>query len=106
MAVYNISALADRTKYFINTQNMDATQAEQKVFEEAGLTNGAESMPSNVYAEYQKMLANPTTDSQFARNDKDGLIDRNNVGATQNFDLPQAEQQAEQAPPAPEEPQY
>jgi len=105
MAVYNISALADRTRYFINTQNVDPAEAEKKVFEEAGLTNGAESMPSNVYAEYQKMLANPTLDSQFARNDKDGLIDRQNAGAEQNFDLPQAEVEAKE-PTAPEEPQY
>ena len=95
MAVYNLQALADRTRYLMSVQGMTQEEAEQKVFSEAGLT-GTNALAPNVLEAYHALLANPTTTSKFSRNDREAVLDRRRAGAEAEYDLNQAEQTAEQ----------
>ena len=101
MAVYNLQALADRTKYLMTTQGMTQAEAEEKVFSEAGLT-GTNALAPNVLEAYHALLANPTTDSKFARNDREALLDRRRAGAEATYALNTNEQTADQDTATPE----
>lgn len=104
MAVYNLQALADRTKYLMTVQGMSQEEAEQKIFSEAGLT-GTNALAPNVLDAYHALLANPTLNNKFSRNDREALLDRRKAGANTEYELNQTEQKAEQeATPTQEEP--
>jgi hypothetical protein len=79
MATYNLSAMADRVKYY-SAIGMDNTQAREKAMQEFNLT--ADTMPQEVSAELDRLISDPSTDSVFARNDRDNILDRST--ATQN----------------------
>lgn len=72
MAVYNLQALADKTKYLMSSGNMTQQEAEAQVFKEAGITE----MDQTAYAEFTRLVTTGTNDSQFARNDGQRLLDR------------------------------
>ena len=95
MAVYNLQALADKTKYLMS-QGMTAEEAEAQVFKEAGINE----MDQTTYAEYQRLLTEGTTNSEYARNDRDRILDRR---ATNNYRRYEPETQQQQEPP--QEPQ-
>lgn len=93
MAVYNLQALADKTKYLMSSQNMTAQEAEAQVFQEAGIEN----MDQNAYAEYQRLLTEGTTNNEYSRHDRDRILDRR---ATTNYRTYESERtQQEQEPP-------
>jgi len=92
MAEFNVQAYADRTRYLQQVQGMSAEEAEKKVFSEAGLRNGAQDIPENAYSEFQRLMSNPTVDSEFARNDGERILNRAEAGAGARYDLnPQEE---------------
>jgi hypothetical protein len=86
MAVFNLQALADRARYFEQVQGMSAQDAETQAFKEAGF-QGKEDLPQGAYTEFQAHVANRTTDSEFARNDKDRLLNRREAGAQAEYDV-------------------
>ena len=91
MAVYNLQALADKTKYLIS-QGMTAQEAEAQVFQEAGINE----MDPTAYAEYQRLISEGTTASPYARNDRERILDRR--AATNYGRYEQAEQEPPQEP--------
>lgn len=84
MPVYNLSAIVDRTRY-LEAQGLSSQDAEAKSFAEFGLTS--ESMTSEIRAEYDRLLADPTKDSEFARNDRDSLLNAQEVTKNAKYDL-------------------
>jgi hypothetical protein len=84
MPVYNLSALVDRTRY-LEAQGLSSQEAEAKSFAEFGLTN--DTMTSEIRAEYDRLLADPTADSEFARNDRESLLNANEVTQKAKYDL-------------------
>jgi len=86
MAVFNLQALADRARYFEQVQGMSAQEAETQAFKEAGF-EGQQDLPQGAYQEFQSLLSNRTTDSEFARNDKDRLLNRKEAGAQAQYDV-------------------
>jgi|tagenome__1003787_1003787.scaffolds.fasta_scaffold20919771_4 hypothetical protein len=78
MAVYNLQALADKTKYLMSSENKTQAEAEAQVFKEAGI----EGMDETAYAEYTRLVTTGTNESPFARNDGQRLLDRR---ATANY---------------------
>jgi hypothetical protein len=88
MAVYNLQALADKTKYLMSTQNMTAQEAEAQVFKEAGITD----MNQDAYAEYQRLLTEGTTNSEYARNDRDRILDRRATTEFRRYEEPTAQE--------------
>jgi len=86
MAVFNLQALADRARYFEQVQGMSAQDAETQAFKEAGF-EGQQDLPQGAYQEFQSLLTNRTTDSEFARNDKDRLLNRKEAGAQAQYDV-------------------
>jgi hypothetical protein len=92
MAVYNLQALADKTKYLMSTQDMTAQEAEAQVFQEAGIND----MDQAAYAEYQRLLTEGTTNSEYARNDRDRILDRR---ATTDYRTYEQEQPTQEQPP-------
>lgn len=87
MAVYNLSALADSTRY-LESQGLSAQDAEKKAFMEQGFTaNYTEEVGSEIMAEYQRLMANPTQDSEFARNDAENRLDRQKAGSQAQYDI-------------------
>lgn len=93
MAVYNLQALADKTKYLIS-QGMTAQEAEAQVFQEAGINE----MDQTAYAEYQRLLTEGTTASPYARNDRDRILDRR---ATTDYRRYEQEPKTEEPPQEP-----
>lgn len=94
MAVYNLQALADKTKYLMS-QGMTAQEAEAQVFQEAGINE----MDQTTYAEYQRLLSEGTTASPYARNDRDRILDRR---ATNNYQRYEPETQQQEPPQEPQ----
>lgn len=92
MAVYNLQALADKTKYLMDTQNMTQADAEAQVFKEAGITD----MDEAAYAEYQRLLTEGTTNSEYARNDRDRILDRR---ATTDYRTYESQTTQQEQPP-------
>jgi|KBSSwiStaDraftv2_1062776.scaffolds.fasta_scaffold3513971_1 hypothetical protein len=86
MAVFNLQALADRARYFEQVQGMSAQDAEAQAFKEAGF-EGQQDLPQGAYQEFQSLLSNRTTDSEFARNDKDRLLNRREAGSQAKYDV-------------------
>jgi hypothetical protein len=62
MAVYNLQALADKTKYLMS-QGMTQQEAEAQVFKEANI----DELDPTAYAEYTRLLTTGTNDSPYAR---------------------------------------
>lgn len=93
MAVYNLQALADKTKYLIS-QGMTAQEAEAQVFQEAGINE----MDPTAYAEYQRLISEGTTASLYARNDRDRILDRR---ATTDYRRYEQEPKTEEPPQEP-----
>lgn len=91
MAVYNLQALADKTKYLMDTQNMTQQEAEAQVFKEAGI----ETMDEAAYAEYQRLLTEGTQNSEYARNDRDRILDRRATTDYRTYESQTQEQQQE-----------
>jgi hypothetical protein len=75
MPTYNVSAMADRIKYLMADRNISEAEATSQVLDDMGLTN--EDLPTEVQTQLTNQLAEPTTDSEFARNDKDSIVNRN-----------------------------
>lgn len=94
MAVYNLQALADRTKYFMTVKGMTQEEAEAKVFSEAGLS-GTDALSQSVLDQYHALLANPTIDSRFARNDRGRILDRRKAMEEPTQDAPPPEPPSE-----------
>jgi hypothetical protein len=94
MAVYNLQALADKTKYLMS-QGMTAQEAEAQVFQEAGITD----MNQDAYAEYQRLLTEGTQNSEYARNDRDRILDRR---ATTDYRTYESETTAQEPPQEPQ----
>jgi hypothetical protein len=65
---------------------MSAQEAETQAFKEAGF-EGQQDLPQGAYQEFQSLLTNRTTDSEFARNDKDRLLNRREAGAQAQYDV-------------------
>jgi hypothetical protein len=65
---------------------MSAQEAETQAFKEAGF-EGQQDLPQGAYQEFQSLLSNRTTDSEFARNDKDRLLNRKEAGAQAQYDV-------------------
>ena len=86
MSVFNLQAMADRARYFEQVQGMSAQDAETQAFKEAGF-EGQQDLPQGAYQEFQALLSNRTTDSEFARNDKDRLLNRKEAGAQAQYDV-------------------
>lgn len=95
MAVYNLQALADKTKYLMS-QDKTAQEAEAQVFQEAGIHE----LDPTAYAEYQRLLTEGTTKSEYARNDRERILDRR---ATTDYRRYEQEQPTQEQPP--QEPQ-
>ena len=93
MAVYNLQALADKTKYLMSSQNMTQEEAQAQVFREAGIDD----LDPTAYAEYTRLLTTGTTESPFARNDSERLLNRRNTARYGRYEEP--------APEPPQEPQ-
>lgn len=96
MTVYNLQALADKTKYLMNDQKLSSQEAEAQVFQEAGINE----LDKTAYAEYQRLLNEGTTKSEHARNDRDRILDRR---ATTDYRRYEQEQPKQEQPP--QEPQ-
>jgi hypothetical protein len=83
MAVYNLQALADKTKYLMQTENMTQAEAEAQVFKEAGI----DQMDEGAYAEYTRLVTTGTNESPFARNDGNRLINRRTAARYETYDV-------------------
>lgn len=99
MAVYNIQALADRTRYLTSVQGLSQEEAEAKVFKEAGLT-GTDALPSFALEAYNQLLSNPTINNEFARHDNEQILNRQEAGKqasdnATNYTQPFTESQVE-----------
>jgi hypothetical protein len=87
MAVYNLSALADRTRYF-ESQGMSRQEAEAKAFQELGLSQ--DQMSQEMSTEYERLYNNQNAQSltnSDMKGDKERLIDRNQAGSYATYDL-------------------
>jgi hypothetical protein len=80
MPVYSPQAMADKTRYLIN-QGLPQAEAEAKAFAELGIYGD---LPQDVRSAYDHYMTNPSTQSPFARNDRDQILDRANAGANVN----------------------
>jgi len=70
MPTYNLSNMADKEKYA----------------EQMGLNTSKVEMPAEVQAEYDRIKADPSTDSEFARNDYQNIVSRRDV-ANETYDV-------------------
>lgn len=87
MAVYNLQALADKTKYLMSTENMTLEEAQAQVFKEAGI----ETMDEAALAEYTRLVTTGTTESPYARNDGERLLDRRSTTTYGRYEEPAQE---------------
>ena len=86
MAVYNLQALADKTKYLMS-QGMTQQEAEAQVFKEANI----DEMDPTAYAEYTRLLTTGTNDSPYARNDGQRLLNRRQTANYGRYEEPTQE---------------
>jgi hypothetical protein len=85
MAVYNLEALALKTKYLMDTANLSQQEAEQKAFAEAGINE----MSQEARTEYDRLLTTGTKESEFARNDGERILDRRATTDYRTYEQPQ-----------------
>lgn len=95
MAIFNLSALADRTRY-LESQGMSYQEAEKQAFQESSFK--VDQMSNEMYNEFQRLYNNEHSQTLLNGNlqgDKDRLIDRNNAGMNEKYDLNPQEQTAQ-----------
>ena len=92
MAVYNLQALADKTKYLMSTQNKTQEEAQAQVFTEANIDD----LDPTAYAEFTRLLTTGTTESPFARNDNERLLNRRQTATYGRYEEPTQEPPQEQ----------
>lgn len=95
MAVYNLEALALRTKYLMSTEGLAQQEAEQRVFQESGISD----LSPEMRAEYDRLLNEGTQNNEFSRNDGQRIIDRRATTDYRTYG-----RASEQTPPPPQEP--
>ena len=86
MAVYNLQALADKTKYLMS-QGMTQQEAEAQVFKEANI----DEMDPTAYAEYTRLLTTGTNESPYARNDGQRPLNRRSTTKYGRYEEPTQE---------------
>jgi hypothetical protein len=87
MAVYNLQALADKTKYLMSSQNMTQEEAQAQVFKEANI----DQMDPTAYDEYTRLLTTGTNESPYARNDGQRILDRRQTAKYGRYEEPTQE---------------
>jgi hypothetical protein len=100
MPTYNVSAMADRIKYLQQDRGISETEARDQVLSDMGLDNA--DLPTEVQDQLTKQLAEPTTNNEFARNDKDSIVNRSEVPTS--YDLGQERTDLTPQQEAPTEP--
>jgi hypothetical protein len=95
MPIFNLSLIADRVNYYQNA-GMSVEESKAKALEDLGYE---QEFAPEINAELDKLINNEqmTEMSNTLGNDKDKLIDRNNGGTYEPYDL------NPETPPTPEE---
>lgn len=102
MAIFNLSALADRVRY-LESRGMSYEEAEKRAFEESSFNR--EQMSNEMYNEFQRLYNNEHSQTELngsLQGDRERLIDRNQAGSYETYDTnPKTPTQRQKAPTAP-----
>lgn len=83
MAVYNLQALADKTKYLMS-QGMTQEEAQSQAFREAGIDD----LDPTAYGEFTRLVTTGTNEDPHARNDGQRILNRRSTAKYGRYEDP------------------